>query len=484
MDNDFDQLYRAIESRDRRFDGRFVIAVTSTGIYCRPSCPAQTPKRANVRFYPLPAAAQAAGFRACKRCRPQASPGSPEWDVRADLTARALRLIAEGAVDTDGVGGLAQRLAVSERHLHRQLVGEVGAGPLMLARTRRAQTARLLVESTDLPLTDIAFTAGYASVRQFNDSIREAFGCTPSALRAGASARSAPAGTGAIVLRLALRRPYDAVSLLGWLKSRAVAGIEQVDDTSYRRTIRLPRTSGVLELVPDGDHLTMRLAVDELVDLTAAVARARALADLDADPDAVGLVLRADPLLRPLVDARPGLRVPGHVDGFELACRAVLGQQISVAGARTMTGRLVAALGDPLPEPAGPLTHLFPTAAAIADADFAGVGLTGARQRTLRAVGAAVATGDLRLDRGADRARTETQLLDLPGVGPWTASYIAMRALGDPDAFPAGDLGLRRTSAGLGGPADTDALELRSHRWRPWRAYAAQHLWTHPEETR
>ncbi len=257
--------------------------------------------------------------------------------MRADLTARALRLIADGAVDTDGVGGLAKRLAVSERHLHRQLVEEVGAGPLMLARTRRAQTARLLIESTTLPLTDIAFTAGYSSVRQFNDSMREAFGCTPSALRAGRPSRSGPPGTGAIVLRLALRPPYDAGALLGWLRSRAVHGIEQVDDTGYRRTIRLPRTSGVLELVPDGDHSDDAARRRRRSSTSpAAVARTRALADLDADPDAVGEVLAEDPLLRPLVAARPGLRVPGHVDGFELGCRAVLGQQVSVAGARTL----------------------------------------------------------------------------------------------------------------------------------------------------
>jgi len=476
---DFDQCYRAAASRDKRFDGRFIIAVTSTGIYCRPSCPAQTPRRENVRFYPVAAAAQAAGFRACKRCRPQASPGSREWDVRADLAGRALRLIADGVADDAGIGGLAKRLAVSERHLHRLLVAEVGASPLALARTRRAQTARLLIDSTALPLTDIAFTAGYSSVRQFNDSFREAFGCTPSELRARSGHRPGGAATGAIVLRLAVRQPYDGPAWLAWLRSRAVSGIEELTESTYRRTIRLPRTTGIIELTPADDHVAMRLSVDSLADLAVAVSRSRALGDLDADPETVAETLRLDPLLAPLIAARPGLRVPGHVDGFELACRAVIGQQISVAGARTMLGRMVAALGEPLSTSDGPLTRLFPTPDAVANSDLDGLGLTGARRRTLRAVADAVASGDLALDRGADREKTALQLLELPGIGPWTASYIAMRALGDPDAFPSSDLGLLRSSKALGGPADAATLESHSTRWRPWRAYAAQYLWSH-----
>jgi AraC family transcriptional regulator of adaptative response / DNA-3-methyladenine glycosylase II len=473
---DFELCYRAAESRDKRFDGRFVIAVRTTGVYCRPSCPAQTPRRQNVRFYPVAAAAQAAGFRACKRCRPQAAPGSRDWDIRADLAARALRLIADGVVDDDGVGGLAHRLAVSERHLHRLLVAEVGASPLALARTRRAQTARLLVESTDLPITDIAFTAGYSSVRQFNDSVREAFGCTPSELRTRSTKRIA--SSGAITLRLALHPPYDGDSWLAWLKSRAVASIEDISDTTYRRTIRLPRTTGIIELTPAADHMAMRLCIDSLADLAVAVSRCRVLSDLDADPETVAAVLTQDSFLAPAVEKLPGLRVPGHMDGFELACRAVIGQQISVAGARTMLGRLVEALGEPLSTPDGTLNRLFPTASAVAGSTLDGLGLTGARRRTLTALAGAVAGGSLDLNRGADRSETVQKLLELPGIGPWTASYIAIRALGDPDAFPASDLGLLRTSKELGGPETAAALEEYSLRWRPWRAYAAQYLWS------
>lgn len=477
MTDDFERRYRAISSRDRRFDGRFVVAVTSTGIYCRPSCPAQTPKRDNVRFYEVAAAAQAAGFRACKRCRPQAAPGSPDWDVRADLTARALRLISEGIVDTDGVAGLAGRLAVSERHLNRQLVAEVGVGPLALARTRRAQTARLLVESTAIPLGDVAFTAGYASIRQFNASMQEAFGAPPSTLRRQARAADRPA-TGAITLRLAFRPPYDAAAMLDWLAARAIPGIDEVVDGTYRRAVRLPRTHAAIELTPAAEHVQLRVVADQLTDLSALVARVRALADLDADLDPVVDVLQRDPLLRPLVTARPGLRVPGTTDGFELAVRAVLGQQVTVGGARTLAGRLVAALGKPLDSAVGGVTHLFPSPEAIADSDLDGLGLTGARRQTLRALATAVASGDLALDRGADRTATTLALQALPGVGAWTSSYIAMRALGDPDAFPAADLGLVRTSTARRGPRTARDLAARAERWQPWRAYAAQHLWS------
>lgn len=489
MTDNFERRYRAISSRDRRFDGRFVTAVTSTGIYCRPSCPAQTPRRENIRFYEVAAAAQAAGFRACKRCRPQAAPGSPDWDVRADLTARALRLIAEGVVDTDGVAGLARRLAVSERHLNRQLVAEVGVGPLALARTRRAQTARLLVESTAMPLGDVAFTAGYASIRQFNASIQEAFGAAPSTLRQQVRAADRPA-TGAITLRLSFRPPYDAAALLDWLAARAIPGVDEVAAGTYRRTVRLPRTHAVIELTPtvrsDGgakragatEHVQLRVIADQLADLSALVARVRALADLDADMEPVTDVLRRDPLLQPLVEARPGLRVPGTTDGFELAVRAVLGQQVTVTGARTLAGRLVAALGKPLDSAVGGVTHLFPSPEAVADSDLDGLGLTGARRQTLRALASAVHSGDVRLDRGADRTATILALQALPGIGAWTSSYIAMRALGDPDAFPAADLGLVRASAALGGPKDARDLAVRAERWQPWRAYAAQHLWS------
>jgi AraC family transcriptional regulator of adaptative response / DNA-3-methyladenine glycosylase II len=462
---DFDRCYRAVKGRDRRFDGRFVTAVRTTGIYCRPSCPAQTPKRENVRFYPRPAAASAAGFRACKRCRPDAAPGSRDWDARADLAARALRGIESGAIDDGGVPALARRLAVSERHLHRVLVAEIGVGPLALARTRRAQTARMLIEHTDLPLSTIAFSAGFASIRQFNDVMRAEFGCVPGSLRRAPSA--AGEATGTLTLRLQHRQPFAHEPLLAWLSGRAIDGVEEVDDSSYRRVVG----RGVIELTPapEAGHVVVRLDVDDVAAVSGVVARCRRLFDLDADPIAVDETLRADPLLRPSVRRLPGLRVPGSVDGFELAVRAVLGQQVSVRAARTFGARLVQRCGAPLATPRGGLTHAFPTADAVAGADLDGLGLTGGRVRTLAALASAVASGGLVLEPDADRDETRARLLALPGIGAWTADYVAMRALGDPDAFPATDLVLRRLIAHL------DTTQIDS--WRPWRAYAAMHLW-------
>jgi AraC family transcriptional regulator of adaptative response / DNA-3-methyladenine glycosylase II len=463
---DFDVCYRAMRGRDRRFDGRFVVAVRTTGIYCRPSCPAQTPKAENVGFYPRPAAAAAAGYRACKRCRPDVAPGTRQWDIRGDLAARALRAIESGAIDTEGVPGLARRLSVSERHLHRVLVTEVGAGPLALARTRRAQAARTLVEHTTLPLTDVAFTSGFSSIRQFNDVMRAEFGCPPSALRRPARADRVD-GVGTLTLRLQHRAPFCATELLGWFAARSIAGVEVVTDTTYVRSVG----TAVVELRPDPDHghVLATLHVDDLGTVADLVARCRRLLDLDADPTAVADVLTADPVLRRAVRRRPGLRVPGTVDGFELAVRAVLGQRVSVAAARVFAGRLVAMTGVPLPAPIDDVTHAFPTAAAVAEADLAGVGVTKARAATLRALAQEVATGRLALDPTADRDEVRAALLALPGIGSWTADYVAMRALGDPDAFPDGDLVLRRMLAAH--------PEADPQRWRPWRAYAAMHLW-------
>ena len=476
MTLDFDSCYRAVRSRDARFDGRFFTAVTSTGVYCRPICPAPTPLAANVRFYTHAAAAEAAGFRACRRCHPEKAPGSPEWNIRADLTGRALRLIAEGAADEEGVGGLAARLGVSARHVHRALVAEVGVGPLALARTRRAQTARLLIDQTDLPLTTISGAAGFTSIRQFNETMRAAFGRNPTELR-----RRGPAapGGGGLTLRLPYRPPFDAATLLSYLAQRAVAGVEEVVDGRYRRTVALPRSRGIIALDPlaGAGVILLRLRLDDLRDLGLVVQRCRQLLDLDADPAAIGAVLGADPLLAPLVAARPGLRVPGAIDGFELAVRAILGQQISVAGARTLAGRLVAALGEPLAEPHGSLTHTFPTPERVAHADLGGLGLTGGRIIALQALARAVATGGVALDRGADWEGTVARLQELPGIGPWTASYIAMRALGDPDACPVTDLGLRRALERRGIAGDPKSVAARAEAWRPWRAYATHHLW-------
>lgn len=471
MHDDFDACYRAVASRDARFDGRFFTGVTSTGIYCRPVCPARTPARRNVRFFACAAAAQEAGFRACRRCRPETAPDAPGWDVRADLVGRGLAAIRDGVVDAEGIPGLARRLAVSRRHLHRVFVAELGAGPLAVARTQRAQRARLLLDE-DLPLTDVAFCAGYASIRQFNASMRAAFGATPTELRRS----STRGGTrpAALRLRLPVVAPLDAGRLLDFLATRAVAGVEEVVDGVYRRTVG----DSVVEVAPRAGAARLLVRLGPAGDLADIVRGVRALCDLDTDPAAVGAVLGGDPLLAPLVAARPGLRVPGSVDGFECAVRAVLGQQVSVAGAVTLATRLVRRHGQVLGAPDGTLTHRFPTPGALAEADLSGLGITGARIRALQALASAVLAGDLVLDGREDHAAVVARLQALPGFGPWTAGYVAMRALRDPDALPVGDLGLRRAMAAREGAGTAADLATRAEAWRPWRAYAAMHLWT------
>lgn len=360
---DDDHCYRAIQSRDARFDGWFVTAVRTTHIYCRPSCPAITPKRQNVEFFRAAATAQAHGYRACKRCRPDASPGSPEWNSRADVVGRAMRLIADGLVDREGVGGLANRLGYSERQVNRLLVAEVGSGPLALARAQRAQTARILIETTTLPITEVAFAAGFQSVRQFNDTVREVYAASPSDMRA---ARSPSPAAGPLTVRLACREPFDGDALLGFLALRAVPGVESVDGTTYRRSLRLARGLGVVSVTLSAATVSCALTLDDVADAQAAVQRTRRLLDLDCDPASIRDHLAVDPLLAPLIEKRPGLRAPGHPDSTELLVRAVLGQQVSVAGARTLASRLVAAHGEPLTEPVGGVTHAFPSAATIA----------------------------------------------------------------------------------------------------------------------
>jgi AraC family transcriptional regulator, regulatory protein of adaptative response / DNA-3-methyladenine glycosylase II len=475
MELEFERCYRAIQSRDGRFDGLFVTAVTTTGIYCRPICPAQTPHAKNVRFYRYPAAAEAAGFRACRRCRPEASPGSPDWNTRADLAGRALRLIAGGVADLEGIAGLARRLNVSPRHLHREMVAAVGVGPLALARTRRAQTARMLLDQTQLSMTEIAFAAGFASIRQFNETMRASFGAHPSALRR--RGRPEEVSGGALVLHLSYRPPLDSGAMLGFFARRAIAGVEEVVEGRYRRAIALARSRGVIELTPamDATRVTLRARVDDVRDVGALAARARQLFDLEADPAAIGEALSADPALAPLVAARPGLRMPGAMDGFEMAVRAIVGQQVSVAGARATLGKLVARLGSPLAAPDGALTHEFPTAQAVADGDLDGL-MPQTRAASLRGLACAVASGELALDPTADRDETRARLLALPGVGPWTAEYIAMRALGDPDGWPGTDLGIKQAAERLGFASQKE-LGARAELWRPWRSYAAQHLW-------
>lgn len=473
MIEDFDRCYRAAQTKDSRFDGVFFGAVTSTGIYCRPSCPAITPKRSNMRFFATAAAAQAAGFRACKRCRPDASPGSPEWNIRADVVARAMRLIADGIVDREGVSGLATRLHFSDRHLHRLLLAEVGAGPQALARAHRAQTARVLIETTSLPFTEIAFAAGFASIRQFNDTIRQVFESTPTELRTKRRRYEAPS-PGLITLRLPYRKPFHTSSLFEFLSARAVRGVEESQGNVYRRSLRLPRSSGIVELEDRSDHVRCSLKLDDMRDLASAVGRCRALLDLDADPVGVDKSLKRDPLLRPMVRRAPGRRVPGAVDGHEMAFRAVIGQQISVAGARTLTAKLVEEFGKPLTTSEGGVTHLFPEAAVIAENNLETLGFPATRRGSLKRLASALADGEIELDRGADRDEARSKLMALPGIGLWTASYIGMRALGDPDAFPATDLGVKRALERLGENRDPESI---AERWRPWRAYALQHLW-------
>ena len=473
---DFDRCYRALAARDSRFDGQFVTTVLTTGIYCRPSCPARTPKPENVRFVLTAAAAAARGFRACRRCLPDASPGSPLWNTDADLASRAMRLIADGVVDRDGVGGLAAALGYTERHLGRVLTAELGAGTAALARTHRATSARMLLTGTDMPITDVAFAAGFSSVRQFNDTIRDLFATTPTALREAArTGRPAADGTLAgISLRLPYRPPLDAAWTLYGLRSHAVPGLEAFTaDGHYRRTLSLPNGPAALELSFAAEHVAVRFEHLDMRDLGAAVNRVRRLLDLDADPTAVDDVLRADPRLAACVAAHPGIRLPGSVDGTETLIRVMLGQQVSVKAARSRIGALVAALGEPVPwattDPDVP-GHLFPTAAAIA-AEGERV-LTGPARSIRSVVDAAHACGQtLELHAGVDASNLRADLLHLSGVGDWTADQVVMRVTGDPDVLTRRDLVIDRAMADLRiDPSDTEA-------WRPWRSYASMHLW-------
>jgi AraC family transcriptional regulator of adaptative response / DNA-3-methyladenine glycosylase II len=474
---DDDRWWQAIESGDPRFDGWLYCGVTSTGIYCRPSCPARTPKRQNVRFYATAAAAQAAGFRACKRCRPDAAPGSPDWDRRGDLVGRAMRLIADGVVDREGVDGLGRRLGYTARHVHRQLVAVAGAGPLALARAQRAHTARLLLETTDVSITDVAFAAGFQSVRQFNATVRDIFALTPGELRTRVSGARRLDGTDAVVLRLPYRAPLDGAGLIAFLGRRAIPGVEEVVEATYRRSLRLPHGLGTVELTPEDGHVQARYRLSDLRDLAAAMHRCRVLLDLDSDPQAVVEVFAADPWLGSAVRQAPGRRVPGQVDGNELAVRAVLGQQVSLAGAATLAGRLVAHYGEPLVQPVGGVTHAFPSVAALADADRQRLAMPERRRDALLTLARALASGEVVIDAGADRDETLRRLAGLPGIGPWTVNYIAMRGLRDPDAFLPTDLGVRHAllQLGLDGrPAEAARL---AERWRPYRSYATVHLW-------
>ncbi|KPI17056.1 DNA repair protein and transcriptional regulator, AraC family [Actinobacteria bacterium OK074] len=477
MHLDRERCVRAVQSKDARFDGWFFTAVLTTRIYCRPSCPVVPPKPENMVFHPSAAACQQAGFRACKRCRPDTSPGSPEWNQRADLVARTMRLIGDGVVDREGVPGLATRLGYSTRQIERQLLAELGAGPLALARAQRAQTARLLIETSELPMAEVAFAAGFASIRTFNDTVREVFALSPTELRARRRPRQPATTPGTLALRLPFRAPLTPDNLFGHPAATAVPGVEEWRDGAYRRTLRLPYGHGIVALTPQPDHIACRLTLGDLRDLPVAISRCRRLLDLDADPVAVDDQLRTDPLLAPLVDKAPGRRVPRTVDEAEFAVRAVLGQQVSTAAARTHAARLVAAYGEAVEDPEGGLTHLFPEPGQLAALDPESLAMPRTRRTTFTTLVRELADGKLHLGPDSDWSRARAQLLSLPGFGPWTVDVIAMRALGDPDAFLPTDLGIRRAAEELGLPSTPAALTARAAAWRPWRAYAVQYLW-------
>ncbi|MFF0610370.1 DNA-3-methyladenine glycosylase 2 family protein [Nocardia tengchongensis] len=529
-DLDFERCYRAVATRDARFDGHFVTAVRTTGIYCRPSCPAITPKRANVTFLPTAAAAQQGGFRACRRCLPDAAPGSPLWNTRADLASRAMRLIGDGVIERGGVPALANALGYSQRQLTRVLTGELGAGPLALARAHRAHTARLLIQTTRLPMSDIAFAAGFASIRQFNDTVREVFAVSPTALREESRRRNGdtlPATNGLLTLRLPYREPLDRTWLEWFLAAHAVPGLELYESGIYTRSLRTPHGHTTIRLSIQPGHVRAALSLQDMRDLAPTVARIRHFLDLDADPVGIDEALTAGMAGMPLHVGIPGdaweganpadsaqragggaaakgdaqsrsgfplpesggvrpadgsaqpangialpagIRVPGCLDGPELLLRTMIGQQISVAAANTHTARLVQQLGEPMD---GPIPHLFPTAEAIAE--HGSEVLTGPGRRIDAIVGAAkaLAAGDLVLHSGRTATELRRDLLALDGVGPWTADYVTMRLLADPDVLLPSDLVVRRGASLLG--VDLTATA----RWAPWRSYLTMHLWKH-----
>ncbi|MEX2208874.1 MAG: AlkA N-terminal domain-containing protein [Myxococcota bacterium] len=488
MELDRERCYEALRTRDRRFDGRFFVAVSTTGIYCRPICPARLPLLRNIRFYACAAAAESAGFRACRRCRPETAPGTPAWLGTSAIVSRGLRLIEAGALDDGDVGALASRLGVGARQLRRLFARHLGASPAEIARARRVHFARLLIDQSERPITELAFAAGFASVRQFNHAFRASFGRSPRDVRrsnaghrpAGRcrAARGASGGE-SLALRLPYRPPFDWDGLAGFLEGRAIAGVESVADGCYRRTVELAGAPGWIEVRPLAGEaaLELRVALAPGAELLRTVERVRRIFDLDADPLAIGEALESSERLRPHVRARPGLRVPGAWCAFELGVRAILGQQVSVRGASTLAARLVREFGKPVAGAPARLSHLFPSPAQLAESDVASIGLPRARAAAIRGFERAVARGELSLDGARGLDDTVARLAELPGIGSWTAQYVAMRALGEPDAFPAGDLALRKALGRGDAPISEAQAERLADEFRPWRSYAALALW-------
>ncbi|MEP6994917.1 MAG: AlkA N-terminal domain-containing protein [Acidobacteriota bacterium] len=470
-------LDRARVSRDPRFDGKFFIAVTSTKIYCRPVCPVPSPKTIHIRYYASAVAAAEAGFRPCLRCRPEAAPGSPAWLGTSVVVKRALRLIHDGVLDEGSVDALATRVGVGPRHLHRLFLQHVGASPITVAQTRRLHFAKRLLDETDLPITQIALAAGFGSLRRFNFAFQRTYERAPRVLRKQRRGGVATESREEIVLRLAFRPPYDWNQVREFLATRALPGVERVDAGGYARTVACDGGHALIRVRPlDGENaLELSVRGAGPAALFPIASAARRTFDLAADPARVALAFQPDPLLRPLVRRRPGLRIPGSWDPFECAVRAVLGQQVSVAAARTLAARLVARAGEPIADGSDGLTHVFPSPAAILASDLDGLGITGARVRALQALARAVTEGAL--DFGAPVEELVAALAALPGFGAWTAQYVALRGCGEPDAFPSGDLVLRRVAAKGRAPLTSRELERRAEAWRPWRGYAVMHLW-------
>jgi len=490
-DLDANACYRIIQARDARFDGKFFTGVTSTGIYCRPICPARTPKRENVRFFSCAAAAEAAGFRPCKRCRPETAPGTPAWNGTATTVRSGLRLISSGFLDEHPVTELAAILGMGERHLRRLFVEHVGVAPAAVALSRRAHFAARMLKDTDLPVSQVAMSAGFGSIRQFNDVFRLVFGEPPGSVRrthvqaphhAHAAARGRRSAR-SVELSLAYRPPLQWERMLGFFQARAVRGVEEVTERSYRRAISIGAATGILEVTRrrgGGNTLSVSITGIEPALLGEAVRRVRRMFDLDADPLAIASHLKRDARLAPLVSAAPGTRIPVTWDPFEAAVRAIIGQQISVAGAITIAGRLAERCGRAVADhlAAGTITRVFPGPAELAHADLSGLGLPGARARTIATIARAALSGSVRLDGYAPADVLFEQLVELPGIGPWTASYVALRGFGEPDAFPDTDLGIRKALDAHGYPRAASRRKAAIERLAPWRGYAAVYLWS------